>query len=171
MRYVGGHVILSDNDDLARYIRQGGCITLTSAAVHPKDVLRGRGAHVAPRCERMLASGQHFIVKGSLYCVLGLLWVGFGKLFKGRKGTKKKNPRAPLLVLAVPPSCMDVPADDVTSYSPHLVLLVAHHVLACATFVMEKIRRADITHLATAFTSICSKLHTDKKFWDGIPRM
>ena len=171
LRYLGGHVIMSDDNDLASYIQQGGCITLTSAAVSPKDCLRGKGARIHPSCERMLACGQHFVMKGDLFCVLGLLWVGFGKPFKGRKGSKKKNPKAPLLVLAAPPSFLDIASEDVARYTSKLVLLVAHHVLESASFAMEKIRRSDISKLATIFASICSRYHKNKKFWQDLPRM
>ena len=171
LRYVGGQVLLDDDDDIASYTRNGGCITLTAGAVKPTNVLRSRGKGVSPNCDLMLASGQQFIVKGEMFAVLGLLWVGFGKLFKGRKGNKTKKPAAPLLVLTVPISYQDIPADDYMRYIPHLTLFVAHHVLSSASFPVDTIRRNDIKKLSSVFISICREHKLDKAFWKRVQRM
>ena len=171
LRYVGGHVLLDDESDLDTYITNGGCITLTAGAVKPDDVLRSRGRAVSPLCERMLASGQQFIVKGELFVVLGLLWIGFGKIFKNRKGSRTKKPLAPLLALCVPPSCQDISVDDYKRYTPHLSLFVAHHVLSSAAFPVATIRRKHIEQMASVFVSICKDHRSDKAFWKRVPRM
>ena len=47
LRYVGGQVVLEDSgddSDISDYVNNGGCITLSAAAVRPKDVVnRGKG--------------------------------------------------------------------------------------------------------------------------------
>ena len=175
LRYVGGQVVLEDagdDGDISDYVDSGGCITLTAADVRPKDVVnRGKGRPVSDQCDRMLASGQQFIVKGDLFCVLGLLWVGFGKVFKDRKGAKTKKPAAPLLILAAPPSCRDIPEQDFDRYVPHLVLFTAHHVLESAAFPVTTIRRHDIAMLSSVFAQICRRYNKKKAFWKQIPRM
>ena len=164
LRYFGGHVTLEEGtSDLADYAAKGGHITLTAGAIRPCDVVKHRGLGVSPSCDRMLASGQQFIVKGELYCVLGLLWVGFGKVFKQRNKKKTKNPRAPLLVLAAPQSCADIPPKQFAQYIPHIVLFVAHYVLSAAEFPVDKICRTHIQNLSVAFANIYANTITPTK--------
>ena len=168
MRYFGDQVCLHETT-LADYASKGGAITLTLGAVRPEHVTRSKGMAVSPSCDQMLACGQQFLVNGDLYVVLGLLWVGFGKLFKKHKSSiKKKNPSAPLLCLAVPQSCSDFDPERIDLFKEHLVLFVAHHVLNSAVFPVEKIRRRDITNMATVFSRVCKAYHMDKAFWKQI---
>ena len=83
LRYFGGHIIIDGAcRDLAQYADTGGLITLTAGACRPCDVIKRKGMLLSPDCERLLYSGQQFLVQGELYAVLGLLWIGFGKRFK-----------------------------------------------------------------------------------------
>ena len=172
LRYVGGFVCLdADAKSLSEYAENGGVITLTAGAVRGCDVCRGKGLSVAPDCERMLCSGQQFLVQGELYCCLGLLWIGFGKLFKQRDDSKAKKPKAPLLVLVVPNSCLTLPAGDMRQFVSHLALFTAHHVLASAVFPAETIRRRDVNKMLTAFALITTKFYNHPTFWKDVRRL
>jgi hypothetical protein len=110
-------------------------------------------------------------VQGELYCCLGLLWIGFGKLFKQRDDSKAKKPKAPLLVLVVPNSCLALPAGDIRQFVSHLALFTAHHVLASAVFPAETIRRQDVNKMLTAFALITTKYYTHPTFWKDVRRL
>ena len=155
-----------------QYARDGGAITITCGAVLPKDVTRAKGMGVSPNCEKTLACAQQFLVNGELYVCLGLLWVGFGKIYKtsGKNGKKKKKPDAPLLCLAVPQSCVQLDSDRPDLFVPHLVLFVAHYVLDSAVFPCDQIRCADIDKLAKVFSNLCTTNHKSKDFWRQVPR-
>ena len=172
LRYFGGFVTLdADAKSLAEYHIKGGIVTLTTGAVRSCDVSKAKGKPVAPDCERTLCSGQQFLVQGELYSCLGLLWVGFGKIFRTRNDNKAKKPRAPLLVLVVPHSCCSLPAGDIKQFLPHLSLFTAHHVLASAVFPAVKIRRRDINKMHTVFALITSEFHKHPTFWRDMKRM
>ena len=110
-------------------------------------------------------------VQGELYVCLGLLWIGFGKLFKQRDDSKAKNPKAPLLVLVVPNCCLSLPAGNIRQFVPHLALFTAHHVLASAVFPAETIRRRDVNKMITAFALITTKYYNQQKFWQDVRRL
>ena len=157
---------------MSEYAENGDVITLTSGAVRACDVCRGKGLSVAPDCERMLCSGQQFLVQGELYCCLGLLWIGFGKLFKQRDDSKAKKPKAPLLVLVVPYGCLMLPAgDDIKQFIPHLTLFTTHHVLTSVVFPDERFRRKDVNKMFTTFTLITTKHYNQHTFWRDIRRL
>lgn len=172
LRFFGGFMCLdSDAASLSEYAHNGGMITLTSGAVRGCDVSRAKGLPVSPDCERMLCTGQQFLVQGELYCCLGLLWIGFGKFFKQRDESKSKKPKAPLLVLVVPHSCLGLPTGDMRQLVKHLSLFVAHHVLASAVFPADRIRLKDVDKMANWFANITSKYHEHPTFWRDVPRM
>ena len=172
LRYFGGHVIIDGAcRDIATYAQEGGCITLTAGAVRPSDVTKRKGMCVSPDCERLLYSGQQFLVQGELYSVLGLLWIGFGKPFKQRNSeTSARTPKAPLLVMVIPTSCVDLGEhhDDIRIFLPHLACFTAHHVLTTAVFPAETIRRNDVLNMARLFLEICNKYHKQKQFWGNM---
>ena len=88
-----------------------------------------------------------------------------------RDDNKAKNPKAPLLVLVVPNSCLALPAGDMRQFVSHLALFTAHHVLASAVFPAETIRRRDVNKMLTAFALITTKFYNHPTFWKDVRRL